>query len=415
MDLNTTLRKSYDTQSLIMRTLFALNPDTNMPISTNFIVSTDGIGGLIWMNPFQNLSTAGPGVGYLPSTLFSLQSNVSSLQSNVSSLSSYITTLGSGSGIKDIELVSTFNQSPLFSTIAFGYLAGADTQAAGAIAIGSSAGYSNQAEYGIGLGYSAARLSQQNNAIAIGYQAGLSSQKVNAVAIGTNAGNSAQALEAIAIGFEAGQSNQAISATALGSRAGWSNQGAAAIAIGNDAGFHTQRSYTTAIGYRAGNSNQGSASIAIGASAGYANQAPSSIVLSALTSTLNVVNSGFYVAPLRSTQTTYTHDLGYNANTAEIGTVPKNYMNLVISSLGPADVQMSLQDNGKFFYFTSTTGNTVYMPATASNGWNVYVSLNSNVDAGYLTLDGTSPGGFDYLIPGAKGYLASDGTNFYFM
>lgn len=80
------LRQSYDTEMLILRTLFALNPDTNLPISTNFIVTTDGIGGLVWMDPFQNLSTAGTGVGYLPSTLASLTSNLSSVSSLTSSI-----------------------------------------------------------------------------------------------------------------------------------------------------------------------------------------------------------------------------------------------------------------------------------------------------------------------------------------
>jgi uncharacterized membrane protein len=94
--------RSYDTDLMIFRTLFALNPDTNLPISTNFVVTTDGIGGLVWMDPFQNLSTAGPGVGYLPSTIFNLQTNLSTLSSSVSTinvqykagLSSLSTTLG---------------------------------------------------------------------------------------------------------------------------------------------------------------------------------------------------------------------------------------------------------------------------------------------------------------------------------
>jgi hypothetical protein len=118
MDPFSQLRRSYDTEMLIFRSLFALNPDTNLPISTNFIVSTDGIGGLVWMDPFQNLSTAGPGVGYLPSTLFSLTSNVSSLSSLTSTiniqyqagLSSLSTVLGLAyisSGIYIDNLTST--------------------------------------------------------------------------------------------------------------------------------------------------------------------------------------------------------------------------------------------------------------------------------------------------------------------
>jgi hypothetical protein len=114
MNLNTTLRKSYDTDLMILRTMFALDPDTNLPISTNFVVTTDGIGGLTWMSPFTNLSTAGLGVGYLPSTIDELRSNVSSLSTLVSSivvgLSSLSTVLGQSyisSGIYSPQLTST--------------------------------------------------------------------------------------------------------------------------------------------------------------------------------------------------------------------------------------------------------------------------------------------------------------------
>ncbi len=118
MDSFSQLGRSYDTDMIILRTLFALNPNTNLPISTNFIVTTDGLGGLIWMNPFENLSTAGPGIGYLPSTIFNLTSNLSSLSSTVSTiginyqagLSSLSTVLGNAyisSGIYDFQLNST--------------------------------------------------------------------------------------------------------------------------------------------------------------------------------------------------------------------------------------------------------------------------------------------------------------------
>ncbi len=108
MDPFSQLRRSYDTEMLILRTLFALNPDTNLPISTNFIVTTDGIGGLVWMNPFQNLSTAGPGVGYLPSTIFNLTSNLSSLSSTVSTIDyQYQAGLSSLSTVLGLSYIST--------------------------------------------------------------------------------------------------------------------------------------------------------------------------------------------------------------------------------------------------------------------------------------------------------------------
>lgn len=108
MDPFSQLRRSYDTEMLILRSLFALNPDTNLPISTNFIVTTDGIGGLVWMDPFQNLSTAGPGVGYLPSTLFNLTSNVSSLSSLTSSINiQYKAGLSSLSTVLGLSYISS--------------------------------------------------------------------------------------------------------------------------------------------------------------------------------------------------------------------------------------------------------------------------------------------------------------------
>ena len=108
MDPFSQLRRSYDTDMLILRSLFALNPDTNLPISTNFIVTTDGIGGLNWVNPFQNLSTAGPGIGYLPSTIFDLTTNLSTLSSTVSTINvQYQAGLSSLSTVLGLSYISS--------------------------------------------------------------------------------------------------------------------------------------------------------------------------------------------------------------------------------------------------------------------------------------------------------------------
>jgi hypothetical protein len=42
---------SYDTNLLILRSLFAVNPATNLPISTGYIIATDGAGGINWVDP----------------------------------------------------------------------------------------------------------------------------------------------------------------------------------------------------------------------------------------------------------------------------------------------------------------------------------------------------------------------------
>lgn len=51
MDPYVQQNRSLDTDLLILRSLFALDPNTNLPISTNYILSTDGLGGLLWTDP----------------------------------------------------------------------------------------------------------------------------------------------------------------------------------------------------------------------------------------------------------------------------------------------------------------------------------------------------------------------------
>lgn len=43
--------RSFDTDLLILRSLFALDPNTQLPISTGYILTTDGVGGLNWIDP----------------------------------------------------------------------------------------------------------------------------------------------------------------------------------------------------------------------------------------------------------------------------------------------------------------------------------------------------------------------------
>jgi hypothetical protein len=277
MNLDTTLRRSLDTQSIILRTMFALDPDTNMPISTNYVVTTDGIGGLQWLNPFTNLSTAGTGVGYLPSTLNSLTSNLSSLSSFVTTLSSFVTTLGGP--LYDYQIASTLRYSDSFSSIKFGYLAGSTLQASNAIAIGNQAGRSNQGSATIALGVFAGLSNQGNEAIAIGGDAGKTNQATNAISLGSIAGFSNQGTQAIAIGTGAARFNQAAYGMALGYAAGYSNQGQYSIGLGFEAGYSNQGVAGIGLGYRAGYSNQGSEAVAIGVSAGESSQTANAVAI----------------------------------------------------------------------------------------------------------------------------------------
>lgn len=62
----------------IYRSLLAIDPKTNIPISTNYILSTDGQGDISWQNIFYNMSSQSQ-LDYLPSTI----STISTLIYNI--------------------------------------------------------------------------------------------------------------------------------------------------------------------------------------------------------------------------------------------------------------------------------------------------------------------------------------------
>lgn len=89
MDPRFAFRRGYDTDLLILRSLFALNPNTNLPISSSYILTTDGVGGLEWESALSYLSTA-TGIPNLVSTITSLSTNIST---NTGILNVYSTNL----------------------------------------------------------------------------------------------------------------------------------------------------------------------------------------------------------------------------------------------------------------------------------------------------------------------------------
>ena len=107
--------RSFDTDLLIFRSLFAIDPATNLPISTSYILATDGQGGLNWQSIFTNMSTMsgleGSGIGYLPSSInqFSTQLlSISSIQGvGFSTLSTSIGLGGIPGSITGPQLYST--------------------------------------------------------------------------------------------------------------------------------------------------------------------------------------------------------------------------------------------------------------------------------------------------------------------
>ena len=87
--------RSLDTDLLILRSLFALDPNTNLPISTNYILSTDGLGGLLWTDP---LLLGGISFPILQSTTIGLGTinyvSTSKLDTSLTSTSQGLGTIG---------------------------------------------------------------------------------------------------------------------------------------------------------------------------------------------------------------------------------------------------------------------------------------------------------------------------------
>jgi hypothetical protein len=219
------------------------------------------------------------------------------------------------------------------NTLAFGALAGSNTQGdysvaigdrsgqvaqgANSVAVGRLAGSTNQGILSVAMGVGAGQTTQGNNSVAIGFFAGNNTQGKESVAVGWEAGNIIQGNNAVAVGGQAGKSNQGAGAVAVGYLAGETTQGINGIAIGDRAGKTTQGQQAIALGDRAGEISQGINAVAIGLAAGRTNQSANSIVINATGANLeNTVEGSFVVKPVR--QTTSGNILYYNQSTGEI-------------------------------------------------------------------------------------------------
>jgi len=98
----------------IFRSLLAINPLTNFPISTNFVLSTDGIGDLVWNNILTTLSTQDSNIGFLPSTIYTMSNFMYNISTGVlpgslstPNLTSTVNGLGTANYISTASLNST--------------------------------------------------------------------------------------------------------------------------------------------------------------------------------------------------------------------------------------------------------------------------------------------------------------------
>ncbi len=122
MDPRAFTKKGYDTDLLILRTLFALNPNTNLPISSFYVATTDGIGGLYWLSAVDYISAA-TGIGNLPSTVSYLSTGLSSITGNYTNFSTYVSSViiqgisSLSTAIGNVNLTGTITPIQLTSSI----------------------------------------------------------------------------------------------------------------------------------------------------------------------------------------------------------------------------------------------------------------------------------------------------------
>jgi len=111
----------------LYRSLLAIDPRTNFPISTNYILSTDGIGNISWQNSLYNLSSYGQNIGYLPSTINTLNTYMSNVSTGV--LPGSLSTPNLTSTVDGLGTVGYISSQTFYSTItglgSLGYISSA--------------------------------------------------------------------------------------------------------------------------------------------------------------------------------------------------------------------------------------------------------------------------------------------------
>ena len=177
----------------LYRSLLAIDPRTNYPISTNYIISTDGFGDIVWQNSLSNIYSTDNNVGYLPSTINSLSTQMYNLEAgflsgslNTLNLVSTVNGLGSIGYISTLVYASTLN-----GLGTYGYVS-SSTLTSSLIGLGTFGYVSTLSHYsttiGLGtLGYISS-LSLQSTTIGLGtfgYASSLSLQST-VVGLGTS-------------------------------------------------------------------------------------------------------------------------------------------------------------------------------------------------------------------------------------
>jgi len=99
----------------LYRSLLAIDPITNYPISNNYILSTDGFGDILWEDTFYNMSTQSQIVGYLPSTINSITNFMYAISTGV--LPGSLSTPNLTSTVNGLAQIGYISSATLQSTI----------------------------------------------------------------------------------------------------------------------------------------------------------------------------------------------------------------------------------------------------------------------------------------------------------
>lgn len=164
--------------SYIFRSLFAIDSNTNLPVPAQYILTTDGQGGLNWQSIFNNINTVSPTIGYLPST-------INSFSNSITDLSTLIVTSAIPGSINGPQLFSTASGIGNLGYVSTAQLT-SSLQGLGSLGYVSTSGVQQLVTNSLNSFYQSAAFSTNNGLGSLGYIS--TSQLISTVGGLSNAG-----------------------------------------------------------------------------------------------------------------------------------------------------------------------------------------------------------------------------------
>lgn len=121
MDPSALNSRSISNNSLLFRSLFTIDPVTNLPVPAESILTANGQGGYIWKDPFTVVSdyslATGSGLGFLPSTISTLSTNIHVLSNYVYGYAAPISVTNLNSTVNGLGTLRYVSSTQLRSTV----------------------------------------------------------------------------------------------------------------------------------------------------------------------------------------------------------------------------------------------------------------------------------------------------------